>query len=153
MKEVIYVLCCVLCHAGSHGQGGGIGVFYCSYVLEVGKQCLSALVTYSRYVIKYGVNLGSASETSVVLNGKSVGFVLQSCDHVKCLRIRREFYFLVVVVKTSGPVVVILYHATYRDIYVKIIEYLKGNVHLTFTTIHHKDIRVDVKTLVRKSSV
>lgn len=49
-------------------------------------------------------------------------------------------------------VVVILYHTANRNIQMQFVKNLQGNVDLSLTTIHHKDVRIDFKTFIGKSS-
>jgi len=93
-----------------------------------------------------------ASEASVIFDGKTVGFILQTGDHVKCLSIFRKFHFFIVKIQTSGSVVVILYHAADRNVQMQLVKNLQSNVDLSLTTIHHKDVRIDLKTFIGKSS-
>ena len=93
-------------------------------IFEIAHQILSSGRADARYILKDRMYLRFASEASVIFDGKTVGLILQTGDHVKCLSIIRKFHFFIVKIQTSGSVVVILYHAADRNVQMQLVKNL-----------------------------
>ena len=77
----------------------------------------------------------------MILNGKPVGFILDSGNQLKTLRAGIDGELHIVEVKPPGPVKVILHHAAHRNIQPQLFHHPQGHIHLSPASVHHDQIR------------
>ena len=82
----------------------------------------------------------------MILYCKSMSFILHSCNQSESFRILCYRNFLIIVIQSSCSMVIVLYHSTNRNMKIKAVQNFKSYVYLTFSTIHHKNIREVTET-------
>ena len=78
----------------------------------------------------------------MILDGKSVRLILYPGYQLKAFTVRIYGQFHVIVIQSSGPVVVVLYHTADRDIEFQFLKYLERYIYLSFSSVHQKYVRI-----------
>src|SRR5699024_9443012 len=82
-----------------------------------------------------------APELPVIVDRKSVGFILYPRDQAECLRRPVNGYLHILVIQSSRTMMVIFDHAAYRYVQMQFVQYLKSHVYLALSSVHEDQIR------------
>ena len=73
--------------------------------------------------------------------------VLNSCDKFESFTAPVNRYLNIVIIQTSCAVGIILYHTAHRNIKPQFLKYIKCNIHLTTSAIHHNKVWISRKSM------
>ena len=110
-------------------------------------QILSSCRTDTVNVIQDRMYLIFASQGAVILDGKTVGFILHAGDQFKSLAVAVDRDLYVIIVQASGAVPVIFYHTADRDVKIQLFQNAKCDIDLT-AAVHHDQIRQFSETVI-----
>ena len=95
----------------------------------------------SRYIIQNGFHLALTAQRTMIFNRKTMGLILNAGDQFKSFRTAVNGNLFIVEIQPPGSMVIILHHSAHRNRKPKFFQYFQGNIYLSFSTIHQKQIR------------
>ncbi len=107
------------------------GTAYGLYILKMAHKGLSPGRPDALDIIQYRSYLPFSPQASVIFNGKAVGLILNPCDKPEAFAVTVNGDLYIIIIKSSGPVVIILYHTAHRNGKPQLIKDLQGNIYLS----------------------
>ena len=108
--------------------------------LKRAKKRFSSCRSDSFNLIENRADLPLAAQLSVILNGKSMNFVLYPCQQLKTFRVPGDRYLTIIEIQSTSSVVIVFHHAGNRYVKTDSLKDLKRNMDLSFSAVHQNNI-------------